>query len=142
MILNRHSENEIILGGGIMTVKNSRAKTGKLITKFIREISEEQTEHLRDDNGVIDDKMATKAEALARLLWRMALGKPEFVEDPESKGTIALERRPDKGAMSQIIERLEGKVPAAINDDSGKRSVADRVTEQGTKRINAINDPD
>ena len=72
----------------------------------------------------------------------MALGKPEFVEDPESKGIIKLERRPDKGAMAQIIERLEGKVPAAINDDAHKRSVADRVTEQGTKRINAINESD
>ncbi len=130
------------LEGDIMTVKNSRAKAGKLITHFIREVSKEETEHLRDENGVIDDKMSTKAEALARLLWRMALGKSEFKEDPDSRGTIELPRNPNKGAMVQIIERLEGKVPAAINDDSGKRSVADRVTEQGTKRINAINDPD
>jgi len=130
-----------------MTTKNSKkglqVKAGKLITSFIRDIAKEETEYLRDENGIIDDsKIATKAEALARLLWRMALGKPEFVDDPDAKGIIKLPRNPDKGAMAQIIERLEGKVPAAINDDSGKRSVADRVTEQGAKRINAINESD
>ena len=40
-----------------MTVKKdekvARAKAGKLITSFIRNIAKEQTEYLRDENGIL-----------------------------------------------------------------------------------------
>ena len=53
-----------------------RTKAGRLLSAFIRQIAEEQTEMVKDpETG--EDRMASKAEALARLIWKKALGYTE-----------------------------------------------------------------
>ena len=53
--------------------RGHKTKAGKLLSSFIRAISEEQTEFIKADGGG-EDRMATKAEALARIMWKEALG--------------------------------------------------------------------
>ena len=107
-----------------------RTRAGKLLTAFIREIAEEETEVLLDN----EDKMVTKAEALARLIWKKALGYKEVnIVKGQPIDTIY---HPDKGCMGLIFDRMEGKAPAALDEGDEKLTVAERVSEQGKKRIN------
>lgn len=116
---------------------------GKLLSKFIREIASEIC-----DDPVIKAKgeeavMLTKAEAIARYIFKLALGYEESVDvfDKAGKKTgIRPEvHRPDKWAINIIWDRLEGRVGAAdLKAGSDKASLADKVSEQGKKRLSQI----
>jgi len=116
---------------------------GKLLSKFIKEIASEIC-----DDPVIKAKgeeavMLTKAEAIARYIWKTALGWEESVDvfDKQGKKTgIRPEvHRPDKWAINMIWDRLEGRVGAAdLKGGSDKASLADKVSEQGKKRLSQI----
>ena len=56
-------------------------KAGQLLSQFIRSIALEETELIKGADG--EDQMASKAEALARLMWQRALG---YVEQRIEKG--------------------------------------------------------
>ncbi len=113
-----------------------RTRAGKLLSSFIRDIAEEQTEFAKDPDNV-EDRMVTKAEALARLIWKRALGYSEIRTDKD-KVPVTYVIPPDKGCMSLIFDRMEGKAPAALDEGDEKLSVAERVSEQGKKRINEV----
>ncbi len=105
-----------------------RTRAGKLLSAYIRQIAEEETEFAKDE-----DKMVTKAEALARLIWKKALG---YKEVNIVKGQpVDTYYHPDKGCMGLIFDRMEGKAPAALDEGDEKLTVAERVSEQGKKRI-------
>ena len=116
---------------------------GKLLSKFIREIAEEI-----HDNPLVkaigeEAVMVTKAEALARYMWKAALGYSEDVDvlDKQGKKTgIRPEfHRPDKTFIGMIWDRMEGR--AAMIDaksSSDKASLAERVSEQSKKRLGQI----
>lgn len=117
-----------------MTEHGTRTRAGKLLTAFIREIAEEKTEVLLG----AEDKMVTKAEALARLIWKKALG---YKEVNIVKGQpLDIIYHPDKGCMGLIFDRMEGKAPASLDEGDDKMTVAERVSEQGVKRINKISE--
>lgn len=116
---------------------------GKLLSKFIREIAEEI-----HDNPLVkaigeEAVMVTKAEALARYMWKAALGYSEDVDvlDKQGKKTgIRPEfHRPDKTFIGMIWDRMEGRA-AMIDAKAGsdKASLADKVSEQGKKRLSQI----
>jgi len=114
-----------------------RTRAGKLLSSFIRQIAEEKTEFIIDHPDNVEDKMVTKAEALARLIWKRALGYTEM--KPNKDGTLSeYIYSPDKGCMSLIFDRMEGKAPAALDEGDEKLTVAERVSEQGRKRINEV----
>ncbi len=114
-----------------------RTRAGKLLSAFIRQIAEEETEALIDSD-VSEDRMVTKAEALARLIWRKALG---YKEVQIVKGeAVDIKYAPDKGCMALIFDRMEGKAPASLDEGDEKLTVAERVSEQGKKRINEVID--
>lgn len=113
-----------------------RTKAGKLLSSFIRQIAEEETEFEKGPHND-EDRMVTKAEALARLIWKRALGYSEMRSGKDGK-PVEYTYSPDKGCMSLIFDRMEGKAPAALDEGDEKLTVAERVSEQGKKRINEV----
>jgi len=122
--------------------RGRKAQAGKLLSQYLRAIAQEETEFVKDDDG--DDRMATKAEKMARLMFKMALGY-EYEEDKyDDKGvkTVTVKRRvnPDKSMIALIWDRIEGKAPPMMGDGKAGFGVTDKVTEQGKKRINKLTD--
>lgn len=87
--------------------------------------------HTTDDGG----DPVTKGQVLAELVFKMALGYEEVDADNPQKKVFV---RPSQWAIQLIYERLEGKTPTAIADEKTGIRVADRVSELGKSRINAI----
>lgn len=120
-----------------MTEKNMsehglRTRAGKLLSSFIRQIAEEHTELVKDPRTG-EDRMGSKAEALARLIWKKALGYTE--QRVEGDKLTDIFHHPDKYLMSLLFDRMEGRAPMTIGEGDEKISVAERVSEQGKKRI-------
>ena len=110
-------------------------KAGQLLSQFIRVIALEETEFVKDADG--NDRMVTKAEAIAQLMWKKALGYKESITHDD--GTV--EERiypPDKWAIDRLWDRMEGRAPLMNPDKKDRRTIADRVSEQGVNRINKI----
>jgi len=115
---------------------------GKLLSKFIREIASE----VHDDPVIRakgeDAMMVTKAEALARWIWKAALGYFEeetIYKNGVKVGIKPVIHKPDKTYIGLIYDRLEGRV--AMMDAKGgsdKASLADKVSGLGAKRVNQI----
>ena len=127
------------------TEKNEHGKktnAGKLLSKFIREIANEEYDDpiikARGEEAV----MVTKAEAIARHIWSVALGYVEEVDiykDGVKVGVKLENHRPDKWAINLIWDRMEGRVSQAdAKAGSDKASLADKVSEQGKKRLGQI----
>jgi len=115
---------------------------GKLLSKFIKEIASEEY-----DDPIIKAKgeeavMVTKAEAIARHIWNVALGFVEEVDVYKEGKKIGVElvvHRPDKWAINLIWDRMEGRAGAAdLKGGSDKASQADKVSAQGKKRLAQI----
>lgn len=114
-----------------------RTRAGKLLTSFIRQIAEEETELVTDPKSG-EDRMATKAEALARKIWKRALGWTEIqITNGEP---IDINHHPDKYLMSLLFDRIEGRAPATIGEGDENITVTERISEQGVKRINEVAD--
>lgn len=112
-------------------LRKAKSKAGKLLSQHLREIAEEETETVKDPDGV--DIMATKAEALARKIWQMALG---YIETQIRDGKRSeIHHLPDRGMMGMILDRMEGRAPMIAAEGAGKMTAADKVSEQGAKRI-------
>ena len=115
---------------------------GKLLSKFIKEIASEICDDPILKAKGEDAVMVTKAEAIARYIWKVALGWEEEVEiykDGVKVGIRPEHHRPDKWAINMIWDRMEGRVGAAdLKAGSDKASLADRVTALGKKHMNQI----
>ena len=114
------------------TKRGAKTRAGQLLSQFLRSIAEEPTEFIKDDDG--NDRMASKAEALARKMWKMALGYTEEKTSKEGADTVIVEYKPDKSMMRLLFDRIEGRVPT-VDEAKDPRTTADKVTEQGRKRI-------
>jgi hypothetical protein len=118
-----------------MATQGDKIRAGKMLSKFLTEIATEETEVIQDPN--CGDRMASKAEALARNIWRDALGYTETtVEDVDGK-KVTHERkiRPDRSCVQLIWDRLEGKVGTDDDMKGHGLSLAERVGEVSKKRI-------
>ncbi len=115
-----------------LSLRGKQTRAGKLLSTFIRQIAEEVTEVVVDPvTG--EDRMATKAEGLARLMWKKALGYKEtnIVEGSPVDTTY----HADKFMMGMLFDRMEGRAPVTVGDSDGKMTTAERVSELGKKRI-------
>jgi hypothetical protein len=114
---------------------SSKAKAGRMLSQFIRKIAEEETEFLPGE-GSDDDRMLTKAEMLARKMWRMALGYKELVlvEDGASK---TIEHAPDLKMATILMDRMEGRCGTVQEDEVTRPTTSKKVSDQGLKRIEA-----
>ena len=115
---------------------------GKLLSKFIREIlNETHDDPLVKARGE-DAVMVTKAEAIARHVVKSALGYWEE-EGVYSKGVKTgvknIYHKPDKSFIHLVWDRMEGRVGQADpKSDRDKAKLADKVSEQGKKRLGQI----
>ena len=115
----------------------NKNKADKLITQFLEVVGEEETELVRRSDG--EDHIATKAEALARLIWKKALGYTETITGAGGK-LQEKAHSPNTAMMHIIFERIEGKVQGDKESPRENMTVADRIGEQGKKAINEVTD--
>ena len=111
-----------------------RTKAGQLLSQFIRKIALEETELIK--GGSDKDRMATKAEALARMVWQRALG---FTEQKVVSGELVdIEHSHDRVYVGMLWDRMEGRAPLMNPEKGNKRTIVDKVSEQGIRRLNQI----
>jgi hypothetical protein len=101
---------------------------GAILTKYLRVLALDV--ETVDESG---DPL-TKAQVLAALVWRHALG---FVQpDPNKKGA-GTPIPPAVWAIELLYNRIEGKIPVAVVEESG-RSLTEKVSDLGKARINSL----
>ena len=112
-----------------------KTKAGMLLSGFIKEIAKEQTEFVKDDDG--DDRMVTKAESLARKIWKLALGYEETVKLADGTEKIK-PHGPNSTYVGIVLDRMEGRAPLLAGDKDGRIPIADRITQEGKNRVNSV----
>ncbi len=115
-------------------LSGAKTKAGKILSDAINRIAKEETESTVLDG---EDVMITKAHALARLIWKSALGYTiTTIEGVISKQIL----HPPSLAHQQILlDRMEGKVAAAEPEKKEDKSeLADRLSKEAKNRINKI----
>lgn len=116
------------------TLIGDKIRAGTLLSSHLRKIAQEETELVKGPDG---DAMATKAEALARLMWKMALGYEETnIKDGELGVDIV--HAPDRGMMSLIFDRVEGRAAPANENLKKKRKLPAKVSDANKDRMNKI----
>ena len=112
--------------------KGIKTKAGQLLSRFLRQVAEEVTELSQKDG---EDVLISKAQKMADIMWREALGYEE-VEIGKQGQRIVHVHKPDKTMIGLIYERMEGRAPLA-QEGSGKQEISERVDEQAKNRIEA-----
>ena len=112
--------------------KRTRAKASKLISKYLTEIAKEEDVFIDGDDG---GRMATKAEALARLIWKYTLG----YEETDVKTDVTIEHPPSLSHLKILLDRIEGRV-ADVGATKAKKGIADRISDMNKSKINKIAD--
>jgi hypothetical protein len=122
----------------VANLKAEKIKAGKLLTAQLKSILQEKTEVEMDEDGT--PVIVTKAEKMARTMVKLALGYKEEVERKMDGKTVIdeLVHGPNVGMIALVYDRVEGRIPVAAMEEPDKRTLADRVSDQGKKRINAI----
>jgi len=109
----------------------AKAYNSRQLTKHLRELAAEAHDWSEED-GVI-----TKGEALAKLLWKKALGYKEKTVDDEGNEKEVY-HPPASWAIQLVYDRMEGKTPQAITEDDTRISAADRVRDLAKARLNSL----
>ena len=117
--------------------------SGSALTKHLREIMASYHDSRLNDDG--DMVMFTKAEALAEILADRALGWDEEleIEDKKVPGKVTKVMKkhpPEKWAIVMVYERMEGKTPTALADETKGLTAAERVGELAVTAINDLTD--
>lgn len=84
-----------------------------------------------------DGDPVSKDEKLIRLLWDIALGYEEKVEDDKGKQKV-IKHKPQKWAMQEIISRREGGIPAPVSDVGERMTAAKQVRDLVKQRLNNL----
>ena len=115
------------------TIKGTKQRIGLILSGMLRNIAEEVTELVTIAG---EDKLVSKAEALARMTWKHALG---FTDQKVINGELVdVQHAPDRVYANMLYDRLEGRVAAVEPGKKEKRTVSDRLSEQSKKRINSM----
>jgi len=112
--------------------KKSKLNANRLVSKYITEIAKESNELIEVDG---ESRMGTKAEALARLMWKHTLGFTEL-DVKTQKEVVHL---PSLSWAKMLVDRMEGKVQD-VSATQAKKSIADRVSDATKSSINSIAD--
>jgi len=107
------------------------------LTNHLRELAAEVHDWVQDPDDPTDGRIITRGEALARLLFRKALGYSEEIVDDEGNKTVK-EHRPEAWAIQLIWDRVEGKTPQAITEDTRRIKAVEKVRELAKARLNAV----
>ncbi len=106
-----------------------KARAGRLLSEYLRRIAQEQTEFIKGPDG---DVMVSKAEALARLMFKLALG---WEEDDVKTGKKKI-HNPSAGMIALIWDRIEGRSVPLAGDDRQSRALPKKVSEESVRRLN------
>lgn len=123
-----------------MAAKAGKIRAGRILNTLLRKISEEPTEFWTDITEGGDDRFITKAEAMVRTVYKLALGYKEEREREGENGNVIKYTAyvaPDRHMLAMIWDRLEGRVGTSEELNERKAKIADRVSEQGARRIAA-----
>ena len=104
--------------------KRLKVPTGAILSKYLRALALD-IESMSDDGDPI-----TKAQKLADLVWKYALGITDE-KDPTKKAAPAV------WAIELLYNRIEGKIPLAVVEDQG-RSLTDKVSDLGKAKANSL----
>lgn len=108
------------------------ALTSKTISRYLADLGEKI--HSVDDEG----NPITREQAVAELVWKMALGYTEKVRDIATGQWKEIYRPPVAWAMELVWDRREGKVAQAQTEEVGKIKAADKVRDLARSRLNAL----
>ena len=119
-----------------------RIAAGMMLSKCLRAVGQEKTEIEGNDTETGNARVVTKAEALARTMWRLALGwKEEYTEEDavtHRKKLIVKQHKPDNAMIALIFDRVEGKVASQESDKAKRQPLSQKVGEQAKRRVNAL----
>jgi len=111
------------------TLIGDKIRAGTLLSSYLRRIAQEETELVKAPDG---ERMGTKAEALARLMFKLALG---YREEDVKTGVEKIVG-PDRGMIQLIWDRIEGRA-AMTNDNLRKRrKLPAKVSDANKQRLN------
>lgn len=110
-----------------------KIRAGMLLSKYLKIIAREKTELVKDPKTG-EDRIASKAEALSRKIWKMALG----YEEENVKTNTTKVYAPDKAMMRLVFDRIEGKTGSADDPNKNRDKIADQVTQMSKDRINSM----
>jgi hypothetical protein len=104
--------------------KRLKVPTGAILSKYLRALALDIES--MDDSG----DPVTKAQKLAELVWKHALG---FTDEKDPTKRIP----PATWAIELLFNRVEGKIPLAVVEDQG-RSLTDKVSDLGKAKANSL----
>lgn len=126
-----------------MTSKHGlKTAAGMRLSKLMRQVAEENTETEGLDPETGEVRVVTKAEALVRTIWKLALGytEKETIRDAKTGRVREVVRtvKPDKSCIELIYERMEGKV--SQNDEAKKKRkpLSSKLDDRARQRVSAI----
>jgi len=110
------------------------------LTRFLRQIADEKTECMDLSPETGKDRMISKAEALARIIWRLALGyEEEFTKVEEGRVvTVKKYHYPNPKFVDIVYDRIEGKVVAAGEAGTKKQPLSGKLNDEAKKRLNSM----
>lgn len=121
----------------------NKTSAGMMLSKFLKEIGAETSQVAGRDETTGEPRVVTKAEALARTIWKMALGFEEQIKVTDTKTgkpkLVTKKHKPEMSCINMIFDRLEGKVSVSSEDDGYRKTKAlkGRVSDQIKRRLNA-----
>ncbi len=108
-----------------------KVRAGQLLSSYLRRIAQEETEFVAGPDG---DVMVSKAEALARLMFKLALG---WEEDDVKTGKKKI-HNPSAGMITLIWDRIEGRSVPLVGGGKEGRTLPTKVSEESKNRLNRM----
>jgi hypothetical protein len=105
----------------------------------MREIATEEDQFVKGKDGE-EDKIASKAEALARIIWKYGLGFEQEVQEKIGNKIVTRKKTvpPNLSYINVILDRMEGKAGSSKDADEKTRpSASERVEKKAADRINS-----
>ena len=107
-----------------------KVPTGAILSKYLRALALD-VETVNPEGDPV-----TKAQVLAGLVWKHALGF-EDLRDPDNPEKGRVRVPPTVWAIDLLYNRIEGKIPLAVVEDQG-RSLTEKVSDLGKAKINSL----
>ncbi len=126
-------EKKIIPAAPKVPTIGDKVRAGQLLSGYLRKIAQEESE-FRKENDLDEGSMITKAEALARLMFKLALG---WEEDDVKTGKKKV-HNPSAGMIALIWDRIEGRSVPLVGDGGQGRTLPKKVSEESKNRLNRM----
>ena len=109
-----------------------KQRAGRALSELIRAVGQEKTEVVLDDGPCPGPpRIISKAESLARYIWKKALPHKDDNGDMHE---------PELEYVRITLDRSDGKpgTPRQIDESTGQESVPDRISRLNKERLNTL----